>query len=102
MTRSGSPAAGKPKPAPARHPPAPPLRPGGTPDRPLSVSRVAVAFEPPGLAPVAENPEHQSLLGQLYLDGPSPTMPRHVDGAQSPAVGWSQLPCTPRATAVHP
>ncbi len=23
------------------------------------------------------------------------TMPRHVDGAQSPAAGWSQLPCTP-------
>ncbi len=45
------------------------LRPGGTPDRPLSVYRVAVAFEPPGLPPGAEKPEHQSLLGQLYLDG---------------------------------
>ena len=46
------------------------LGPGGTANRPLSVYRVAVEPEPPGLAPVAENPQHQSLLGQLYLDGP--------------------------------
>ena len=32
-----------------------PLRPDGTPDRPLSVCRVAVEYEPPRLAPVAEN-----------------------------------------------
>jgi predicted ester cyclase len=45
------------------------LGPGGTPDRPLSVYRVAVGFEPPGLAPVAGNPGLQSLLGQLDLHG---------------------------------
>lgn len=45
------------------------LGPGGTANRPLSVYRVAVEPEPPGLAPVAENPQHQSRLGQLDLDG---------------------------------
>ena len=57
-------------------PPTPLLRPGGTSDRPLSVYRVAVVFEPPGLPPVAENPKHQSLLGQLHLDGPSDPLRR--------------------------
>jgi len=46
-----------------------PLRPDGTQNRPLSVCRVAVGYEPSRLPPVAENPEHQSLLGQLDLDG---------------------------------
>ncbi len=45
------------------------LRPGGTANRPLSVYRVASGDEPAGLAPVAENPQHQSLLGRLCLDG---------------------------------
>ncbi len=62
--------------------------------------RVAVAFEAPGLPPVAEKPEHQSLLGQLYLDGaicPPRRWPRHVDGVQSPAPRqrcerWSRRP----------
>ena len=73
-TRSGSPAAGKPKPATTRHPPTP-CSARAAPRTGLSVYRVAVEFEPPRLAPVAENPEHQSLLGQLYLDGPSPASP---------------------------
>ena len=52
-----------------------PLGPGGTPNRPLSVHRVAVEYEPPGLPPVAENPGRQSLLGQLDPGGLPTMMP---------------------------
>ena len=53
------------------------------------------------LPPVAENPEHQSLVGQLYLAGaigPSPAMPRHIDGrSPQPRAGRSS-----RTPPAHP
>ena len=67
-----------------------------TPDRPLSVLRVAVAFEAPGLPPVAEKPEHQSLLGSSTwtgLSAPSPTMPppRRRGSVPSPSAALRAL-----------
>jgi hypothetical protein len=75
------------------------LGPGGSTNRPLSLYRVAVGFEPAGLAAVAENAGLQGLLAQLCLDGLRDTH-RHVRGSPK-APGWSQLPC-PRATCVQP
>ncbi len=46
-----------------------PLRPDRTSTRPSSVCRVAFEYEPPGPSPAAQNPEHQSLLEQVDLDG---------------------------------
>ncbi len=101
MRRSGSSAAGKPKPATTRHPPTPcsaraALRTG------LPVYRVAVEYEPSRLAPVAENPEHQSLLGQLYLDGPSPAMPPPRRRGTVPSRRAGRRSRAPRATSVQP
>jgi hypothetical protein len=52
----------------------------------------------PRLPPTAKDPRASEPAGTALPgrgDLTLPDMPRHVDGAQSPAAGWSQLPFTP-------
>jgi hypothetical protein len=69
------------------------LGPGGSTNRPLSSYRVAVGFEPAGLAAVAANAGLQGLLAQLCLDGPSRRSPPRP--GQSPAAWLVAAPVPP-------
>jgi hypothetical protein len=73
------------------------LRPGGTPDRPLSVYRVAVAFEPPGLPR-----SRRTLSIRAYWDGSTWTglsdPPRRCPPCRRGTVPSRRLVATP----VHP
>jgi len=76
-----------------------PLCPDGTPNRPLSVYRLACL--PRSRRTPCVRASWNSSTGTGYLILPHDDA-RHVDGAQSPPPGWSQLPWTPRATCVQP
>jgi hypothetical protein len=84
-----------------------PTPPGRNPEPAVVRASVAFEYEPPGLVPAAENPKHQSLLGQLHAR-PGPgylTLPDDAPLRKRGPVPPASLVATavyPRATSMQP